>query len=178
VPQIDLRQRKLTRMFSLYDRNGDGYVERGDYERVAQGFARVAGVASGSPEYLILEGAFIGFWKRLAQMSDQNEDGRVSLAEYLASHSQTVRASDAVMRITDTLIALTDRDRDGKVSRVEFTNNLLAYDMSPEDAATAFDHLDRDDDGYLTRDELLKNVDEFYGSDDPEAPGNWLAGPF
>ena len=36
---------------------------------------------------------------------------------------------------------------------------------------------DRDGDGYLVREELLQNVEEFYGSDDPGAPGNWLVGP-
>ena len=174
----EFRRRKLARLFSLYDRNADGFIDRSDYERVGQGFARAAGVAPGSPEHEALEKGFLGFWKRQAQASDQNDDGRVSLDEYLASHLETVGASDAMMRIADAMIGLTDRDRDGKVSGAEFAINLGAFDMSAEDAAIAFSHLDRDHDGYITREELLKNVDEFYGSDDPEAPGNWLVGPF
>jgi hypothetical protein len=36
---------------------------------------------------------------------------------------------------------------------------------------------DADGDGKVTRDELLKNVEEFFYGEDPNAPGNWLVGP-
>lgn len=37
--------------------------------------------------------------------------------------------------------------------------------------------VDRNDDGYLTTDELIQSAEEFFLSDEPQAPGNWLV-PF
>ena len=42
----------------------------------------------------------------------------------------------------------------------------------------AFQKLDDEDKGYLTRQEFLEAVTEFHLSDDPDARGNWLFGPY
>ena len=44
--------------------------------------------------------------------------------------------------------------------------------------AEAILHTDLDGDGYITHDELVRLFDEFYRSSDPDAPGNWLFGPW
>jgi Ca2+-binding EF-hand superfamily protein len=41
----------------------------------------------------------------------------------------------------------------------------------------AFTSLDRGSKGYLTEQDLVVAVQEFYLSDDPDAPGNVLYGP-
>lgn len=55
---------------------------------------------------------------------------------------------------------------------------MTAFHATDAEAAAAFRQLDRNRDGYLTTDELIKNAEEFFFSEDPEAPGNWLVGPF
>jgi Ca2+-binding EF-hand superfamily protein len=177
MPATDLMQRKLARMFALYDRDGDGLIEQADYERVADGFARTTGTPAGTEKYETLRTTYLGFWAQLAQAADHDHDGRVTLDEYASTYSRIGAMGPAIIAIADTIIRLTDRDGDGKISREEFSANLQAYDVSAADAGAAFGHLDRDGDGYLVREELLEDVEEFYTSDDPAAPGNWLVGP-
>ena len=55
---------------------------------------------------------------------------------------------------------------------------LWCYGGLDQDARNAFRYLDRDGDGYLDVAEIVKAVEEFYLSDDPDAPGNWLLGSY
>src|SRR4051794_12968434 len=43
-------------------------------------------------------------------------------------------------------------------------------------ADEAFRHLDQDGDGYLSADEFITAIVEYWSSDDPDAPGNWAMG--
>ena len=76
------------------------------------------------------------------------------------------------------MLELWDRDGDGKLSADEYVKLEWCYGVTEEAAREAFRHLDRDGDGYLTLEEGMKAIEEFYLSDDPDAPGNWLFGPY
>src|SRR4051794_36073404 len=43
-------------------------------------------------------------------------------------------------------------------------------------ADEAFRHLDQDGDGYLSADEFITAIVEYWSSDDPDGPGNWAMG--
>jgi Ca2+-binding EF-hand superfamily protein len=172
-----LQQRKLGKMFDLYDANHDGMIEEADYARVAEGFARGTGVQPGSPEEAHLRATYLGYWNRLQQEADADRDGRVARDEFVASYERMLDMRGAIMGIAQTILQLTDRDADGKIGLAEFSANMQAYELSEQDAAEAFRHLDRNGDGFITTDELLQDVDEFFYGDDPAAPGSWLVGP-
>ena len=52
----------------------------------------------------------------------------------------------------------------------------MALSVAQATAETAFEHLDLDGDGFLSREEFVQLIDEFYTSDDPDAAGTWLYG--
>jgi Ca2+-binding EF-hand superfamily protein len=54
---------------------------------------------------------------------------------------------------------------------------LGCYGLAQEAAQKAFRRLDRDGTDYLTTEKLVECYKEFLG-DDPDAPGNWLMGPY
>jgi hypothetical protein len=72
---------------------------------------------------------------------------------------------------------LSDQDGDGRLSQQEYVANLRSFNVNEAAANEAFRRLDQDGDGYLTQAELSRCVEEFFYSEDPEAPGNWLVGP-
>ncbi|MSP12022.1 MAG: EF-hand domain-containing protein [Chloroflexi bacterium] len=73
---------------------------------------------------------------------------------------------------------LQDRNGDGKISSSEFIAYLRGYNVTEQDAKDAFARLDRNDNGFITKKEMMLNMEEYFMSEAPEAPGNWLFGSF
>ena len=113
---------------------------------------------------------------------DADGDGRISLEEHIASYDVSLNNPEMfqqlTMQYTQNVFGLWDQDHDGKLSVDEYAKLLGCYGGKEQDARNAFRHLDRDGDGYLDADEIVKAVEEFYLSDDPDAPGNWLIGSY
>ncbi len=171
------QQRKLARLFDLYDVDKDGFIEAADYARVGEGFATGTGCAAGSADYERLRAAYLGFWEQLRQAADTDHDGKVTRAEFVASYEALLGMREAIAGVSQAILQMTDRDGDGRITASEFGANLQAYGLDASAAAEAFGHLDRDGDGFIDTEELLRNVEEFFYGEDPNAPGNWLVGP-
>ena len=80
--------------------------------------------------------------------------------------------------LADTFFVLADTDNDDRVGRREFWAFQHGHFPELTRAALdeAFDHLDADHDGYLTRTQFTTAVVEYWTSSDPDAPGNWWLG--
>lgn len=107
---------------------------------------------------------------------------RFKLDEFLAANTLILsnrEIFDAVaMSVAHNLMKWQDKDRDGRISHAEFLGATAVFGQTPGGAEEAFSHLDRDGDGYINLDEWLRDTEEFFMSDDPNAPGNWLLGPY
>jgi Ca2+-binding EF-hand superfamily protein len=117
-----------------------------------------------------------GEWVKLEAAADSDKDGRVGVEEYLSYYAGMNDLSEVTHKTAGMILAMLDRDRDGKVSQAEYVAS--APPGVPETAQAAlFARLDRDRDGYLTNQEVLQAVQEFMLGEDPGAPGNDLLGP-
>ncbi|MBI3943901.1 MAG: EF-hand domain-containing protein [Chloroflexi bacterium] len=178
----DLRRRKLTTLFNLYDANRRGFVEEEDYKRIAQSIAKFLGAQPGTPEYDKLDAQYMAVWQNLRQMADKDNDNRVTLAEYLASWEELTSQRDVfaglVMSLSENIIEMEDTDKDGRVSIQEYVTYSVHHNINGQDAENSFRRLDRDGNGYLSKEELLQNIEEFFLSEEPNAAGNWLVGPY
>ena len=177
-----LQTRKLTRAFSLFDVDRNGFMERSDCELVVGATTQAMGYALGSPEYQTYYTEYMAGWDDLLQLGDSDHDQRLSLTEFCAAYGQMMTMPDrfnaVILSTVKTIISLWDSNKDGKVSQSEYNAYLIAFHATEAEAATAFGRLDRNGDGYLTVDELIQSAEEFFLSDDPQAPGNWLVGPY
>jgi hypothetical protein len=63
---------------------------------------------------------------------------------------------------------------EASVTEAEYLDWLTAWNVETDRAD--FDRLDRDNTGGLTEEDLVQAVQEFYLSNDPDAPGNVLYG--
>jgi Ca2+-binding EF-hand superfamily protein len=77
--------------------------------------------------------------------------------------------------LVDAFFALADRDGDGRVNENELIMHFRAWNHTEDQAREAFQRLDRNGDGAISKQDWMTNLEEFYYSEDPEAPGNWLA---
>jgi len=177
----ELQKRKLTVLFHHQDMDDDGYLGKADYEQFVKRFCEIQNYSPGSPQYEAMYTQTMAAWEHVRQVADKDKDNRVSLEEFLESYDVTLSDENLfnqlVMEYAKSLLALWDRDGDGRLSGVEYVAFCGCYGVGEEAAREAFRHLDRDGNGYLAIEELMQNVKEFYG-DDPDAPGNWMAGPY
>ncbi len=76
---------------------------------------------------------------------------------------------------------IVDADGNGEISLAEYKDILVAWGgkEKEKEAASCFEKLDLNGDGIISKDEFVKNLKEYWLSNDPEVPGNYLYGhPF
>lgn len=174
--------RKLAQRFTSWDYDGNGYLQRVDFLRAADRLGDAFGHPQGSPHRQRMRDMHLQLWKGMAQLADANDDGRISPLECGVAFTKFALEKpgafeSAYAPFVDTLMSMADRDGDGKLDRQEFQTWIVTdFHLSDQDASTAFDKLDTNGDGRVTRNEIFAALREYYSSDDPQAPGNWLVG--
>jgi len=168
--------RKLAWRFRTYDHDRDGYIERTDFELAANRTGEEFGHAPDSAARQRLTELLLGLWQHLATVTDTDHDGRISEAEYKAAFAagllETPESFDkSYLPFLDALMNVVDTDGDGRMSADEYARWGRSLMGRPESESRAnHRRIDTDRDGYITRQELLESVREFYFDDDPSSP--------
>jgi Ca2+-binding EF-hand superfamily protein len=178
----ELNQRKLTKRFELMDADGNGYLQRNDYEalgrRLVLGFAESPESAKGRA---VID-SYVAFWDEFISRIDTDGDGRVGRDEFINWVEHNVVDGDAFDSAyrphLTAVVDLCDINDDGTVDRGEFTRLLELYGVSPDDASQSFDRIDTDDDGSLTVDEMIEAGRDFYLSSETGTSGDALFGRY
>ncbi len=180
-----LQQRKLIRLFNIYDADNSGELNRFDFEFLA------CKLGQGKPWSVLrdVKAKYLDFWMEIKEISDKNEDGRVSLDEWLEAHDQLISSGKfdkIILDITEGFFELFDADKNGHITIDEYFDFAIAYNLfgDPYQAASfpyqkfeeAFNKLDLKQNGYIDLEQLRQLNRDFFYSDDPNSPGNWLFG--
>ncbi len=179
----DLIDRKLARRFALMDVDGHGYIEKADYERLVDRFLSAFDVARDSPMGKTLRHNYVKLWRALAMSMDTDRDQRITPEEFTAGIVSGVVKRDggfdkAIRPATQSVLDIADIDGDGVVSLDEARRILLTLGVEDTETDDVLRKLDTDGDGILSLEEILQADEDFYTSENPEAAGNWLFGPF
>ncbi|MFJ1704745.1 EF-hand domain-containing protein [Kitasatospora sp. NPDC088346] len=170
------QERKLRQHFELFDFDGNGFIERSDIEAFVERITEAAG-AEGTPQGLRLREEGDRLWRHLQRTLDTDGDQRISRDEFVGAADLGVVLAMAV-ELGAASFEVTDTDRDGRISLQEWIGMDRKLGVSRADSLHGFRLLDLDGDGFVTRAEYLRGVEEFYRSDDPQAPGSWAFGGF
>src|SRR5262245_11456527 len=178
-----MQNAKLTRLFVVLDADRDQKLERADFEEIVANLAESRGWLRGSHEYTVLESLYMRIWDDVKRLADSSGDGAVGLREFLTFHDHLLGSATLHQQVTmatvDVLFKAFDRDHDGHISIDDFRMFFAAYRIrDPGVADESFRRLDVGGTGRISRGDANARVEEFYFSDRPEAPGNWLFGPF
>ncbi|RLL66334.1 EF-hand domain-containing protein [Streptomyces sp. Z26] len=160
-------------VFSLFDVDGNGYLESDDFDLMS---SRVNAVAAGSgPEAKdAMRRAFQRYWTTLVTEMDADGDGRVSYEEFVGCVLSPERFTPTVGDFAAALSALGDPDGDGRVERPLFTDLMLAIGFSPANIDALFDAFGPDADGQITVPTWREGIEEFYAPDRAGIPGDRL----
>lgn len=174
----DLQNRKYQKVFSNFDANSDGQIDQTDVDMIIQTWCRQFDVEPSSPEWRQITSIANRMWQDLLGGTDPDGNKVVTEEEWIQSAQQADFIDKVCIPFGLAAFDLGDRDGDGKLSFEEMAKGTSAGGISAEETRDAFNRLDTDGDGYITKEEYSNALEDFYKSTDPDAPGNYLAGPF
>jgi Ca2+-binding EF-hand superfamily protein len=172
----ELKRRKSVAVFHRLDANGNGVLERNDFSVVCAGYIEQGGWAKDSAKAEGMRALFDGWWDAILAAADIDKDGVITADEF-ADAAATLGA-DASDGVGPMLFDAFDGSGDGLISPVEYRVFLSLYGVDAAQADETFARLDLDGDGRITREEFSSLFMEFVDSEDEDAPGNWLFGPY
>jgi len=179
----DIMHKKLSRHFYFRDLNKDGYVELSDWVQCAQNLAAIREWAFDSPSYQEIVSRHTAMWITFWQPADLNQDGRVSLEEYLhlAETQRKMGFTYEMKQITKLFEAIfdtVDLDGDGEISLAEYELFFQAWGLDRVTAVDAFAGMDLNADARLSREAFLQYGANFYINDKAHVAGNYIFGPY
>jgi Ca2+-binding EF-hand superfamily protein len=167
--------------FYRFDVTKDGLVGQDDAESLGQQVAEQLQLAQGSAQATQIVQAFVKLWEAYAKPADKDGDNVVSFDEFAQAHAaflQTPNAREQGVGVNAAVFAALDTNGDGRLSLQEYAAFLKPLGVSTSEAETAFRHLDRDGDGFISDEELAEDWWEYWNSEDRSAPGNWFFGSY
>lgn len=174
---------KLDRRFATYDLDGDGFIERSDFEKAAAAMTAEFGLGPEDEAGARLTGLCLNLWETLVAAADGDSDGQIGRAEYKAAFTagllETPQSFDAGYQpFLDAIMDIADGDGDGRLSHAEHIRWIGSLmNVPPEDGADIARRLDANDDGYIDRQDILDAIHAYYFDEDPASAGSWLLGP-
>jgi Ca2+-binding EF-hand superfamily protein len=177
----DVRRRKFTYLFECFDLDRNGVLERLDYEQFSRNLIDAFGLAVDPTKAASIRAQTMALWEFVRGLADSDGDGTVHLDEFLAGYG-ALTDDDAtfqalLMGYASFVMSTADRDGDGLLDVDDYAAILGCYGIADAAAREAFARIDRDGDGALSVEDMEANFDEYFRSDDPDAPGNWMMGP-
>jgi Ca2+-binding EF-hand superfamily protein len=177
----ELRTRKFSSLFACFDFDKNGILEKADYEHFAQNLSQAYALTPGTATYAKMYVETMALWDFVQTIADHDGDQQVSQDEFIAAYGALTDNDETfqqlLMSYAEFVIRMGDRDSDGRLNEDEYATILWCYGIADDAGRTAFRHLVTDSSGYLTLAAMEKVFAEFFRSDDPAAPGNWMIGP-
>jgi hypothetical protein len=175
-------KKKLTMHFHFQDLDRDGFVEQADWEQCARNLADMRAWQPASPEYEAIVTKHVQIWTNFWKPADLDNDGKVSLDEYLqladTQRKQGTVTLDLISDLFGAIFDIIDLDGDGQITLQDYKQYFKAWGLDEELAEQAFSHLDINGDGRLSKSIFIQFGANFFINDEPNLPGNWLFGPY
>lgn len=173
---------KLEKFFYILDYDRNGTIEKADFTAIAQNLCILWGVKESDPQYDKIVAKFEDGWVQFELFVNGKEEGKANWDHWIQFAEERIVGGDETIfgayvdNYVGSLFDNFDADKDGYIDLNEFIDLFVAYRIEVRFAAKAFRKLDRNKDDLISRGELITAVKEFFRSNDPDAPGNWLFG--
>ena len=164
---VDKQQERLEERFRLWDNDGDGRVEREDFEAEARGILQNFGEPDTSPKGRALMSGYMAMYDYLAELGGVGSAG-FTLDQFIAVAKEHIieKGDEGFARVVRPcirgIVDLCDTDGDGKVEPEEFKRWTDAIGVDRSQADEAFRQADRNNNGWLSVDELVNAVRDYH----------------
>jgi Ca2+-binding EF-hand superfamily protein len=178
----EFQETKHVRWFELMDKNRDGALNREDWDLLGKNFCAITGVSSLSDGYSTILDIFSAQWRAICQLQNVADDGEIELLDFLQFSDQVLVSSNEeeydlrMLPYLRSVFESFDQNSDGLWSLSEWGQAYAVWGLQPYRADLAFQHLDKNADGYTEFDEFYQAVKDYQRSDNRDDSGNWLFG--
>lgn len=176
-----LQKNKLERFFYILDYDRNGYIEKEDFIGTAENLCILWGIYEGDRAYEQIMNRYEESWEKFTfyigiEGDRVNWDHWIKFAEEVIVNGDVQMYDRYVEEFVGEIFDNFDKDKDGYISLDEFIDLFVSYHIEVRYSAKSFRKLDINKDGFISRGELIEGVKQYFRSDDPNAPGNWLFG--
>lgn len=180
------RRRKWVKLFTMYNINNAGVLKRSDFETFVGTLAKIKGWESDAAEYHQLSNEFMNRWTHIKTTiqgsATTHHIDEINLENWVKYHKSMLDESDQyqneINAFAQIIFDICDVDESGNLDLQEWVTLFSAFRLPVVYAPEAFSCLDQNGDGLLQKNEVVIAVNEFYYSDDPGTPANFMFGPY
>ena len=179
----EFQRKKLVYFFGLYDLNKNGYLQLEDFTDIAEKLCEKLEYKEGSKHHEFLVRKTVALFYRLLTDIPHAEESKIYIDGWLKffdkeiiSKGREENLEEYIELIIGYLFDLFDENHDGYISLDEYKQVFEIYGIDLSYVDKAFENLDLNKDERLSRYELIRSVETFLISDDPEDRGNWIFG--
>jgi juvenile hormone diol kinase len=176
----EFQSKKWTHLFHIYDIQNSSFVTKEDFEIKAKNVAKLFNIAVDSTDYSNIHAHVMADWNHLQQEADTNNDGKISLDEWL-KHGYTRISGDmydTVKKEAGVIFTLFDTNGDGVINKDEYATLLKVWGVTDNEVDFACSKIGLDNDNGLSKEQFIGLLEQFHKSDDPTSPGNYFFGSF
>ncbi|WP_282088465.1 EF-hand domain-containing protein [Streptomyces tendae] len=160
-------------VFSLFDADGNGYLEQADFDLMSDRVVAAVPAADDAAKER-LSASFGGYWNTLLSELDANGDGRISPEEFTSVVLNPQRFDAAVDEFAEALAAMGDPEGDGRVARPEFVALMLAIGFERRNIETLFDAFGPDEGDRIPVATWADGIRDYYRPEKSGIPGDHL----
>lgn len=160
-------------VFSLFDADGNGYIEPADFELMGTRVAAAVPTAGDAAKNRLLA-AFRQYWETLVTELDANGDGRISPQEFTAIVLNPERFDATVNEFAEALAATGDPDGDGFVTRQDFLDLMTAIGFDQLNIQALFDAFRPVDGDRIPVSTWADGIRDYYHPEKAGIPGDHL----
>ena len=177
----DIQKRKVHHLFNVLDIDRNGKLQPDDFLNVGKKIIRKLELSPSSRgARVILLKAHRLFVQLLAEL--ENPEMELTLWDWVEFFRNQIESADP--RILDHYIHHTSRyifdlfdvNKDRLISRDEYAAMLTVYNIPQNNTEKGFMDLDTNTDNYISSEEMINGLSNFFKSDDANASGNMIFG--
>lgn len=176
----EFRKKKLLYVFNVFfDVNQSGEIDRKDFEMAVEKICELRGWPVGNSRNTETHESMFKIWEGLRAKADKDNDGQVSVEEWCKMWDEYARDPDSVLdwqlRYMNFMFDLEDASNDGSIDAEEFSIVCSSYGLDQQECREAFGKMAQGTEE-VDRDQFAKLWREYFSSDDPASPGNFIFG--
>ncbi|XP_015600697.1 calexcitin-2 [Cephus cinctus] len=175
----EFRKKKLLYVFNaFFDVNQSGSIDKKDFDLAIQRVSDSRGWGPDNPKSQQAKDTLLKVWDGLRQRADADQDGQISRDEWYSMWEEyaknPAKALEWQQVYMNFIFDLEDSSGDGSIDENEFSHVCSSYGVPEAEAREAFKKLGAGNE--VNRDNFADLWKQYFSSDDPNAPGNFIFG--